>query len=64
MKSDGLENNPNKLVINLTDYELSKDELNVLKLGLNYSVALRPKQSHILSELECMWDQIVKTKVY
>ena len=60
MKSDGLENNPNKLVINLTDYELSNDELNVLKLGLNYSVALRPKESHILSEVECLWDQIVK----
>ena len=57
-KADGSESNPNKLVVNLTDYELSEEEMKVLKLGLNYSVALRPKQPHMLAEVESLWDQI------
>ena len=59
-RRDGLEMNPNKLVINLTNYELNAEELNVLKLGLNYSIALRPKEPRILTEVETLWDQIVK----
>ena len=55
----GVMDNPNNLVINLTDYELSSEELNVLKLGLNHSIALRPKEPHILSEIESLWEQIV-----
>ena len=56
---NGLLDNPNDLIVNLTDYTLEKDELEVLKLGLNYSVALRPKEPHILAEVESLWEQVL-----
>ena len=53
-----LTENPNDIVTNLTDYVLSPDELYVLKLGLNHSIAIRPKEPHILAEIESLWEQI------
>ena len=57
-RMNGLLENPNELIVNLTDHTLEKEELEVLKLGLNYSVALRPKEPHILAEVESLWEQI------
>ena len=60
MKIEGKESNPNKLVVNLTDHVLTEEEVKILRLGLNYSVALRPKEPHLLAEVESLWDQITK----
>ena len=59
-KIEDTKSNPNKLVVNLTDYDLTEEELKVLELGLNYSVALRPKEPHMLAEVESLWDQITQ----
>ena len=59
-KSDGSEMNPNKLVVNLSEHVLTEEESRVLNLGLNYSLALRPKEPHMLAEIESLWDQIVE----
>ena len=55
--------NPNNLVVNLTEHSLSSEELSVLKLGLNHSIALRPKEPHILAEVESLWEQILNKEL-
>ena len=40
---DGVHNNPNKVIANLTDITLSNYEIEILKYGLKHGVAIRPK---------------------
>ena len=51
--------NPNDIVINLTNETLTNDELDVLKLGLNHGIALRPKEPQMIAATEVLWHQIV-----
>ena len=59
---NGVKPNPNVLVTNLTDFELTTDELDVLNLGLKHGVLLRPKEAEMVSVIEDVYDQICRHK--
>ena len=49
---DDIKPNPNELVTNLANFELSADEVSVLRLGLNHGSLVRPKESEMISVVE------------
>ena len=55
---EGTTRNPNKLITNLTEIELTKEEIEVLTLGLNHGVALRPREEDILPAIEGLYSRI------
>ena len=57
-QNDGITDNPNETIVNLTNYSLSSDELEVLKLRLRYGLATRPNQLEIMAVAEDVWRQI------
>ena len=60
---DGIVENSHKLITNLSGYELSSKEIEILKLGLRYDVATRPVASEMIVVLEDIWDQIKNAKI-
>ena len=58
LQNDGITDNPNETIVNLTNHSLSSDELEVLKLGLRYGLATRPNQLEIMAVAEDVWRQI------
>ena len=57
---DGLQGNPNDVILNLSGQDLSDDQIDVLKLGLRHSFATRPSELEMMSISEDLWDQINK----
>ncbi|XP_066913068.1 uncharacterized protein [Clytia hemisphaerica] len=55
---DGIAPNPNSIITNLTDFELTETEIEVLRLGLKHGVLLRPKESEMIVIAEDIWYQI------
>ena len=55
---DGLQNNPNNLISNLTGKTLSDTETEILKYGLKHSIATRPSEEEMIVIAENIWDQI------
>ena len=55
---DGLHNNPNDLITNLTKRILSDVEVEILKCGLKHGMATRPREPEIMVIAENIWDQI------
>ena len=55
---DGIAPNPNSIITNLTDFELTETEIKVLRLGLKHGVLLRPKESEMIVIAEDIWHQI------
>ena len=53
-----LTDNPNETILNLTGQTLTDDQLEVLKLGLQYGLATRPNHLEIMSVAEDIWDQV------
>ena len=49
--------NLHKLITNLSGYELSSKEIEILKLGLGNGVATHPVESEMIVILEDIWDQ-------
>ena len=60
---DGIVENSHKLITNLSGYELTSKEIEILKLGLRYDVATRPVASEMIVVLEDICDQIKNAKV-
>ena len=58
--AEGLEENPNDTIVNLTGQLLSDEQMEVLKLGLRYGLATRPNHFEIMSVAEDVWDQVSK----
>ena len=56
--SEGIMDNPNETIVNLTNHILSPDELDVLKLGLRYGLATRPNKFEIMAVAEDVWSQV------
>ena len=63
-QNDGITDNPNETIVNLTNYSLSSDELEVLKLRLRYGLATRPNQLEIMAVAEDVWRQISRLHGY
>ena len=57
-QEDGLENNPNGIIWNLTSRALSNEEYEVLRYGLNHGLATHQNTSDIIATAEPVWDQI------
>ena len=57
---DGIKPNPNQLVTNLANFELSADEVSVLRLGLKHCLLVRPKESEMIAIVEDVWNQIIQ----
>ena len=55
---EGTRKNPNNLITNLTDETLTKEEVDVLLLGLNHGIALRPREEDILPVIEGVFSRI------
>ena len=55
---DGLQNNPNNLIRNLTVKTLSDTETEIRKYSLKHGIATRPSQEEIIVIAENIWDQI------
>ena len=60
---DGIKPNPNNLVTNLTSFELTEDEVEVLRLGLKHGLLVRPKESEMIVVIEDVYDQILRNHV-
>ena len=57
---DGIKPNPNKIVTNLANFELSADEVSVLRLDLKHGLLVRPKESEMIAVVEDVWNQIIQ----
>ena len=53
---DGIHNNPNKVITNLTDNILSHYEIEILKYSLKHDAAIRPKGSEMIVIMEDIYD--------
>ena len=62
--SDGIADNPNETIVNLTGETLTIEQIGVLKLGLRYGLATRPNQFEIMSVAENVWDQISRLNIF
>jgi hypothetical protein len=58
--SDGTRANTNKIIVNLTDTQLTNDQYSALQYGLKYGIALQPKDSDRIASAESIWEQINK----
>ena len=55
---DGLQNNPNNLINNLTGKTLSYTETEILKYGLKHGIATRPSEEEVIVIAANIWDLI------
>ena len=55
---DGLHNNPNDLITNLTSRVISDIQVEILKCGLKHGIATRPNEPEMMVIAENIWDQI------
>ena len=62
-QEDGIKENPNNTIWNLTSRTLSNDEYQVLRYGLNHGLATHQKETDILANAESIWDQINRNNV-
>ena len=57
---EGIHNNPNNLITNLTNVTLSNNEVKILKYGLKHGLAIRPKESEMIVIMEDIYEQILQ----
>ena len=50
--------NTNKIITNLTNWGLTENEVEVLRLGLKHGLLLQPKETEMIVVIEYLWDQI------
>ena len=62
-EEDGLKENPNNVIWNLTSGILSNEERQVLRCGFNHGIATNLKESDILTSAESVWDQISRNNI-
>ena len=62
-EEDGLKENPNNVIWNLTSRRLSNEECQILRYGLNHVIATNLKESDILASAESVWDQISRNNI-
>ena len=56
--TDGIKKNTNNVITNLTRFELTEDEVEVLHFGVKHNVLSRPKESEMVATVEYVWEQI------
>ena len=53
----------NSIITNLTDMELTENEVSVIKYGLKHGLLTRPKENEMVVIVEDIWDQILRNDV-
>ena len=56
--TDGIKKNPSNVITNLTRFELTEDEGEVLNFGLKSNVLSRPSESEMVGTMEYVWEKI------
>ena len=51
------------MITNLTKFELTDDEVEVLNFGLKNGVLSRPKESEMVATMEYVWEEIDKNNI-
>jgi hypothetical protein len=59
--SDGTRANTNKIIVNLTDTQLTNDQYSALQYGLKYGIASQPKDSDLIASAESIWEKLTRT---
>ena len=60
---DGLTENPNNIITNLSSHTLTEEEFEALRYDLKFGLTARPCESNILAYTEDIWEQISKSKI-
>ena len=60
---DGVNNNPNSIITNLSNAELNEDEICVLKVELKHGLLIRPRESEVILVMEDVYDQILQQNI-
>ena len=60
---DGLTENPNNIITNLSSHTLTEEEFEALRYGLKFGLTTHPCESKILAYTEDIWEQISKSKI-
>ena len=60
---DGINNNPNSIITNLSNVELHEDEIEILKVGLKHGLLIRPRESEMIIIMEDIYDQILQHNI-
>ncbi|XP_066932663.1 uncharacterized protein [Clytia hemisphaerica] len=55
---NGLMENPNNTIWNLSSHTLSNEEYEVIQYGLNYGLAMNLQEKDIIPSVENVWDQL------
>ena len=57
---EGIHNNPNNLITNLTNVTLGNNKIELFKYGLKHGLAIRPKESEMIVIMEDIYEQILR----
>ena len=60
---DGVHKNPNEVITNLRGEVLSKEEIDVLTLGLKHGIAMRPKEDEMIPVTEAFYSRLSELKI-
>ena len=60
---DGIHNNQNKLITNVTNIDLTDEEVSILNLGLKHGLLLHPKEPEMVAVMEDAWNQISRQDI-
>ena len=60
---DGIHNNPNKLITNLMNTDLTDEEVSILNFGLKHGLLLRPKENEMIAVMENVWNKISRQDI-
>ena len=59
----GIKENPNSIITNLTDVQLTESEASFLKYGLKHGLLTQPKESEMVGIIEDISDQILRNDI-
>ena len=57
---EGISNNPNEFITNLTNVTLSNNEIEILQYGVKHGVATRPRESEMIVIVEDIYEPILR----
>ena len=60
---DGIYNNSNRLIANLTNTDLNDEEVSIFKFGLKHGLLLPPKEPKMIAVMQDVWDQISRQNI-
>ena len=60
---DGIHNNLNLLITNLTNTDLTDEEVSIPNFGLKHGLLLCPKEPGMIAAMEDLWNQISRQDI-